>query len=286
MTGETTLVGLLGDPVSRSLSPRMQNAAFAARGLDWAYVPLRVPSARLEDAVAGLVALGFAGANVTIPHKTAVIAFCDELDEVAERAGSVNTLVVRDGRVLASSSDGPAVVGLVEAAGASALVLGAGGAAQAVATALLDADARELNVAARDPERAHALAARLKTLFPDRAVGAEEAWPPSRGADLLVNATPLREELPMAPSAGQQIVDLAYNPDGRPTALVAAASEAGCERVVDGIDVLLAQGAVSFERWTGIAAPVDVMRAALGRASEGPAEAGPSLGSLGPPYGK
>jgi shikimate dehydrogenase len=265
LSGETTLVGLLGDPVSHSLSPRMQNAAFAARGLDWAYVPLPISSARLEDAVAGLVALGFAGANVTIPHKTAVVAFCDELDEVAERAGSVNTLVVRDGRVLASSSDGPAVVGLVEAAGASALVLGAGGAAQAVATALLDADASEVTVAARDPERAHALSARLKTLFPERAVGAEEAWPPSRAADVLVNATPLREELPVAPRAGQQVVDLAYNADGRPTALVTAANEAGCERIVDGIEVLLAQGAVSFERWTGIAAPVDVMRAALGR---------------------
>lgn len=265
MTGETRLVGLLGDPVSHSLSPRMQNAAFAARGLDWAYVPLPVPPARLEGAMAGLVALGFAGANVTIPHKTAVVGFCDELDEVAERAGSVNTLVVRDGRVLASSSDGPAVVGLIEAAGASVLVLGAGGAAQAVATAILDADARELTIAARDPERAHALAARLKTLFPERAVGAEEAWPPKREADVLVNATPLREALPAAPSAGQQIVDLAYNPDGRPTALVAAARVAGCDRVVDGIEVLLAQGAVSFERWTGIPAPVDVMRAALGR---------------------
>jgi shikimate dehydrogenase len=265
LTGETRLVGLLGDPVSHSLSPRMQNAAFAARGLDWAYLPLRVPPARLEGAVAGLVALGFAGANVTIPHKTAVVAFCDDLDEVAGRAGSVNTLLVRDGRVLGSSSDGPAVVGLVEAAGASVLVLGAGGAAQAVATALLDADASELTLAARTPERAHALAARLKTLFPDRTVGAEEAWPPSREADLLVNATPLRDELPVAPKAGAQVVDLAYNPDARPTALVAAANDAGCERVVDGIEVLLTQGALSFARWTGIAAPVDVMRAALGR---------------------
>jgi shikimate dehydrogenase len=263
LSGETTLVGLLGDPVSHSLSPRMQNAAFAARGLDWAYVPLPVPAARVEEAVAGLVALGFAGANVTIPHKTAVLAFCDELDEVAERAGSVNTLLVRDGRVLGSSSDGPAVVGLVEAEGASVLVLGAGGAAQAVATALLDADARELTVAARDSERGHALAARLKTLFPERAVGAEESWAPSREADVLVNATPLRDELLVAPSAGQQVVDLAYNPDGRPTALVTAGNEAGCERVVDGLDVLLAQGSVSFEVWTGIPAPVEAMRAAV-----------------------
>jgi shikimate dehydrogenase len=263
LTAETRLVGLIGDPVSHSLSPRMQNAAFAACGLDWAYVPLPVKAERLEDAVAGLVALGYAGANVTIPHKTAAVAFCDELDEVAERAGSVNTLVIEDGRVVASSTDGQAVVGLVEVAGASILVLGAGGGAQAVATALLDAGAGELAVAARDPERAHALAARLKTLFPDRDVEAEEAWPPNRDATILVNATPVRDELPVEPAAGQQVVDLAYRNDGEPTALVSAARNAGCERVVDGLDVLVEQGAASFQRWTGTRAPVEVMSAAV-----------------------
>jgi shikimate dehydrogenase len=263
LTAESRLVGLIGDPVSHSLSPRMQNAAFAACGLDWAYVPLPVKAEQLEEAVAGLVALGYAGANVTIPHKTAAVAFCDELDEVAERAGSVNTLVIQEGRVVASSTDGQAVVGLVEAAGASILVLGAGGGAQAVATALLDAGAGELTVAARDPERAHALAARLKTLFPDREVQAEEAWPPHRDAMILVNATPVRDELAVEPVAGQQVVDLAYRSDGGPTALVAAARSAGCERVVDGLEVLVGQGAASFERWTGIPGPVEVMRAAV-----------------------
>ncbi|MGH3060917.1 MAG: shikimate dehydrogenase family protein, partial [Gaiellaceae bacterium] len=131
LSGETRLVGLIGHPVSHSLSPRMQNAAFEAAGLDWAYVPLPVEPGRLESAVEALAALGFAGANVTIPHKTAVVAFCDELEPVAERCGSVNTLLVRDGRVLGTSTDGEAVVGAVEAAGSRALVLGAGGAAQA-----------------------------------------------------------------------------------------------------------------------------------------------------------
>ena len=135
LSSETRLVGLLGDPISHSLSPRMQNAAFAARALDWAYLPLRVPPDRLERAVGALVALDFAGANVTIPHKTAVVAFCDTLDAAAERAGSVNTLVVREERVLGSTTDGEAVVGAVGAEDARALVLGAGGAAQAVATA-------------------------------------------------------------------------------------------------------------------------------------------------------
>jgi shikimate dehydrogenase len=263
LTAETRLVGLIGDPVSHSLSPRMQNAAFAARGLDWAYVPLPVPAERLEEAVQGLVALGFAGANVTIPHKTAVVGFCDELDEVAERAGSVNTLVVRDGRILASSTDGPAVVSLVEAEGAAVLLLGAGGAAQAVATSLLDAGAASLAVAARDPERAHALVARLKTLFPEREVHASEGWPSDEPATLVVNATPVRDEALVRPRAEQQVVDLAYNADGQPTVLVGAAGSAGCARIVDGLRVLVAQGAESFERWTGIPAPREVMRDAL-----------------------
>jgi shikimate dehydrogenase len=263
LTAETRLVGLIGDPVSHSLSPRMQNAAFAARGLDWAYVPLRVAAERLEDAVTGLVALDFAGANVTIPHKTAVVAFCDELDPVAERAGSVNTLIVRESRVLGSSTDGPAVVGLMDAAGASVLVLGAGGGAQAVATSLLDAGAEPLRVAARDAERAHALAARLRTLFPDRKVDAEEEWPPATSATLLVNATPIRDEVPVELEGARQVVDLAYKADGSPTALVEAAREAGCARVVDGVDVLVAQGAASFERWTQVPAPLEVMRAAV-----------------------
>ena len=264
--GATRLVGLIGDPVEQSLSPLIQNAAFAALALDWAYVPLPVAGERLEEAVSGLVALGFAGANVTIPHKTAVVSFCDELDGVAERAGSVNTLVVRYGLVLGSSTDGPAVVDLVEPAGARVLILGAGGGAQAVATALGDADAAALIVAARDAERAHALAVRLRTLFPDREISAQAGWPATAdSADLVVNGTPIRDELPVEPVAGQQIVDLAYRPDGKDTAFVAAARRAGCARVVDGLDVLLAQGAGAFERWTGLEAPSAVMSAALGR---------------------
>ncbi len=264
--GATRLVGLIGDPVEHSLSPLMQNAAFASVALDWAYVPLPVKGERLEEAVAGLEALGFAGANVTIPHKTAVVGYCDELDEVAARAGSVNTLVVRDGRVLGASTDGPAVVSLVEAEGARVLVFGAGGGAQAVATSLGDAGAESITVAARDAERAHALALRLRTLFPEREISAESDWPPAgQGATLVLNATPIRDDSLVELSPGQQVVDLAYRQDGSDTTLVAAARQAGCARIVDGLEVLLAQGAASFERWTGIEAPVPVMRAALSR---------------------
>ena len=260
VTGATRLVGLIGNPVSHSLSPRMQNAAFAARGLDWAYVPLEVEAERLEEAVRGLAALGFAGANVTTPHKRAVLAFCDQMDEAAERAGSANTLVVSDGRVAASSTDGLAVTGAVEAEGERVLLLGAGGAAQAVATALLDAGAESLLVAARRIDAGGGLAARLRTLFPGRDVAAADAWPPDAvGATLIVNATPLRHELAVAPHDGQTVVDLAYRTDGEPTALVAAARGP----VVDGLEVLVRQGAASFERWTGVPAPVEVMRAAV-----------------------
>ncbi|HEX2110434.1 MAG TPA: NAD(P)-binding domain-containing protein [Gaiellaceae bacterium] len=263
LTGATRLVGLVGNPVSRSLSPRMQNAAFAARGLDWAYVPLPVEAAALEAALTGLAALGFAGANVTVPHKTTAVAYCDELDEFAERAGSLNTIVVRDGRLAGSSTDGVAVTEAVDASGAAVLLLGAGGAAQAVATALADAGAARLVVASRRPDAAAALAARLRALFPGPAVAVDETWPPAAAADIVVNATPVWDRTLVPVQAHQRVVDLAYRSDGEPTALVAAAREAACALVVDGLEILMRQGAASFERWTGVPAPRAVMRAAL-----------------------
>jgi shikimate dehydrogenase len=257
------LVGIIGWPVSHSLSPAMHNAAFAAAGLDWAYVPLPVEPDRVEAAVRGLVALGFAGANVTIPHKTAVLRWCDELDDVARKAASVNTLVVRDGRVNGSSTDGLAVTGAVDAAGGHVLMLGAGGAAQAVAVALLDAGATRVTVAARRREGAQHLAEHLRSAVPGATVDVAEAWPPTvPEATIVVNGTPLKDELAISPLPHQQVVDLAYLPDRRETALVRAARERGCPRVVDGLEVLVRQGAASFERWTGLEAPVEVMRAA------------------------
>jgi len=260
----TRLVGIIGWPVAHSLSPVMHNAAFAALRLDWAYVPLPVEARLVGEAVRGLVALGFVGANVTIPHKTAVLDCCDELDDGARRAGSVNTLVVREGRVLGSSTDGLAVTGAVDAAGAHVLMLGAGGAAQAVAVALLDAGAARVTVAARRPAGAERLVAHLLGTFPGAAVDVAKAWPPAvPGATVVVNATPLKDELAVEPLTHQQVVDLAYLPDRRETALVRVARERGCPRVVDGLEVLVRQGAASFRRWTGLPAPVEVMRAAV-----------------------
>ena len=156
------------------------------------------------------------------------------------------------------------MTGAVDAGGEDVLMLGAGGAAQAVAAALLDAGARSLAVAARRPEAAEALAARLRGLRADVEVRAA-SWPPDAAAGIVVNATPLRDDVPLDLAGARAVVDLAYRPDGRPTALIEAARVAGCETVVDGLEVLVRQGAASFERWTGIEAPVDVMRAALTR---------------------
>jgi shikimate dehydrogenase len=232
--GATDLIGLLRDPKVGSLSPRMQNAAFAALALDVAYVPLGVAPEALEEAVRGLVALGFLGANVTTPHKRAVVALCDEVEGI--RIESVNTLVIRDGRVLGSSTDTEA---LGERRPERAAVVGAGGAATAW-IAELRARGTEVSVFAR-----------------------QGSWPPQTDmAELVVHATPVKDELLFQPQVGQTVIDLAYRAEGGVTALVAAAREAGCE-VIDGLDVLVAQGAASFERWTGVPAPVDVMRAAV-----------------------
>jgi shikimate dehydrogenase len=226
--GSTRLVALLGQPVAGSLSPRMQNAAFAARALDWAYLACEIAPEGLAAAVGGLVALGFEGANVTAPHKEAAAELCDEAEGPA-----VNTLVFREGRVLGFNPD-KAIVAGVEAE--RVCLIGAGGAAKALLSAL--------------PGEVR--------LFSRRG-----AWPPDASdADLIVNATPVRDELFVEPRAGQTVVDLAYRADRSPTALVAAAREAGCE-VVDGLEALVRQGAASFELWTGVPAPVDVMQAAV-----------------------
>jgi shikimate dehydrogenase len=220
--GETRLVGLIGDPVSGSLSPRMHNAAFAARGLDWAYVPLAVAAERLEDAIRGLSALGFGGANVTTPHKLAAARI------VGAEVPSVNTLVVRDGEVIGMSTDAAILDGLEFE---RAAILGDGGSAAAFAVAL--------------PEAGR---------FSRRG-----AWPPELdGIDLVVHATSERDGVVAEVGPGQTLVDLPY-----PATATARAAAAAGARVVDGLDVLVAQGAAAFELWTGIPAPVEVMRAAV-----------------------
>ena len=222
ISGETRLVGLLGDPVSGSRSPLMQNAAFAARGLDWTYVPFRVKAQQLEQAIRGVVALGLAGANVTTPHKLVVAKLVDA------ECPSVNTLVVHDDRVTGCTTDAAILEGLEVG---RAAILGEGGAAAAFAHALPDA--------ARFSRRGR--------------------WPPDVGdADLVVNATSEREEILVELHSRQTLIDLPY-----PRTATAQAAETAGARVIDGLDVLVAQGAAAFELWTGVPAPVDVMAAAV-----------------------
>jgi shikimate dehydrogenase len=221
--GTTTLVGIIGWPVGHSLSPRMHNAAFAALGLDWAYVPLPTPRDRLAEAVAGLVALGFAGANVTAPHKLAVARLCDT------DTPSVNTLVVRNGRVEGCSTDAAILRDLPPAERPA--VIGDGGAAVAFLEALLRA----------------------------RHFSRRSEWPPDVGdADLVVNATSATEEVLVELQPGQTLVDLPY-----PATATARAAVAAGASVVTGLEVLVAQGAASFALWTGRPAPVEAMRAAI-----------------------
>ncbi len=223
ISSETRLVALLGHPVVHSLSPRMQNAAFAARGLDWAYVALEVPQQRLAEAVRGLAAAGFAGANVTAPHKLAAAQLCDEAE-----AESVNTLVFDSGRVLGTSTDAAVLEGLTFE---GPVIVGDGGAARAFKAAMPNAQA-----------------------FSRRG-----EWPPDvEGADVVVNATPVRDEVLFELHEGQTLIDLPY-----PESATAQTARAAGATVIDGLEVLVRQGAASFEHWTGVSAPLDVMRNAV-----------------------
>jgi shikimate dehydrogenase len=251
----STLAGVLGFPVGHSRSPAMMNAAFAHTGLDWRYFHLPVPPERFAETARALPGSGYRGANVTLPHKLAAHDLADELTEAAAAIGAVNTLSFEeDGSIGGDNTDAG---GLLEALGeerpASALVLGAGGAARAAAWALREEGA-EVTVWNRSADKARRLAGELGVAQADR----------PGPADLLVNATSVGlsagdslDDLPLVETA--TVVDLVYGPD--PTPFVGWARARGA-RVVDGLEVLVRQGALSFERWTGRPAPVEIMRQA------------------------
>jgi len=219
----TRLVGLLGHPVSGSLSPKMQNAAFAACRLDWSYVAVDVGAEEFARAARALAASGYAGANVTAPHKLAAAGLAEA------EVPSVNTLVFTEGRILGFSTDTAVLKGL---RAERPVVLGDGGASIAFQAALPGA-----RVYARRGE-----------------------WPPEvSGADLVVNATSARDDVLVELGPGQILVDLPY-----PETATARAVRASGATVVGGLEVLVAQGAAAFELWTGLPAPVEVMRRAVG----------------------
>lgn len=293
ISGKTQLVGLLGWPVAHSLSPAMHNAAAAALGLDLAYVPLPVRAEDVATAVRALSALHFLGANVTVPHKQAVIPFLDELDPGARAIGAVNTIVngqwsIADGQW--STVNGQLLTGHntdwsgfladlrelgVEVAGRDCLVLGAGGSARAVAYGLASAGGR-VQVLARRPEQAQAL---VEAIGP-QVVGMQgwlNGWPLAElatavrhtTAPLIVNTTPLGmspqidrspwpDDLPIP--SGAFVYDLVYNP--ATTQLMRQAAAQDCQ-TANGLGMLLWQGAQAFRLWTGHTPDTTIMRAAL-----------------------
>jgi shikimate dehydrogenase len=287
MDARTRLVGLIGWPVSHSVSPAMHNAAFAACGLNWAYVPLPVPvepGERIGEAVRGLRALGFRGANVTVPHKQAVMPCLDTLTPAARAIGAVNTILVEeDGSLLGDNTDAPGFVADlrahgVEPGGKCVTVLGAGGSARAVVYAVAAGGAQRVLLLNRTPERAFALADEFAPLFQACEI---RVAPPESGpaaaveSDLVVNCTslgmspridgmPWDEEIPFR--RGQVVYDLVYNPEE--TRLLAKARADGATGI-GGLGMLIWQGALAFERWTGVQPSVQVMEAAARHARNG-----------------
>jgi shikimate dehydrogenase len=261
----TTYLGVCGWPVAHSRSPAMQNAGLRAAGLDWQSLALPLPPELFAETVRALPAAGFRGVNVTIPHKEAALALADRASAAAEAIGAANTLTFeRDGAIVADNTDAPALLelvrGAVDPAGRRALVLGAGGAARAAVWALVQAGA-DVEVWNRTPARAKALAS---------ALGARHTEVPG-DPEIVVNATAVGLDPNIDPfkafplkadtfEAGSCVIDMVYG-SGETQFLTAARSRGA--RVIDGLEMLLAQGAASFERWTGMMAPRMAMREAV-----------------------
>jgi shikimate dehydrogenase len=274
-------VGLIGWPVEHSISPAMHNAAFAALGLGWHYDVLPTPPGKLESTLDELKAQGYRGANVTVPHKEAVLRYLDEIDACARAIGAVNTIVAQEGRLVGHNTDAGGFLAALRAAGFEpsgrrALLLGAGGAARAVIYALAGVGCT-VAIYNRTPSRAFELVRHMGEI----GVGTPAAWLPSLevlsepelgGFDLLVNATPLGMWSHTGAAATQSawpgalpfpsrwtVFDLVYNP--AETRLLAQARAAGAT-AIGGLGMLVHQGALAFELWTGYAPPLDVMHAA------------------------
>jgi shikimate dehydrogenase len=263
---KTRLCGIIGNPVEHSLSPAMHNAAFEHLGLNFAYLAFRVTD--VEGAVRAVRALDIRGLSVTVPHKVAVIPFLDEIDPVAKAIGAVNTLVNDGGRLKGCNTDWTGFVRSLEthvpATGRRVALLGAGGAARAIAFGLREKGATlTILNRAEEIDMARALAAEIGCPYGD--LGRIDAV---TGADIVVNATsvgmaPLLDRTPVDPAClrpEQVVVDIVYNP--METRFLREAKARGC-RTVPGYEMLLLQGVTQFELWTGKAAPVELMRSIL-----------------------
>lgn len=277
VSGTTTLVGIIGDPVGHSLSPLMHNAAFRSLGMDWLYVPLPVKRQNVSEALKGLFALGFRGANVTVPHKETAMPFLHELSDDAARIAAVNTVVIQpDGRLVGDNTDWRGFLNDLQdarfdPAGCEALILGSGGSARAVGYGLARSGAR-ITISSRNSSATEILAHDLARLFPVHApVARSMDWlaVPGVKVDLIVNTTPLGmspnsqaspwpEELNLP--ACKLVYDLVYNPPV--TRLMELARNQGVE-TLNGLGMLVHQAAIAFEIWTGATAPIEIMKQAV-----------------------
>lgn len=276
---DTRLTGILGHPVRHTLSPIIHNTAFRAQGINCCYVALDVPSSRLPEAVRGLASLGFLGANVTIPHKQAVLSLLDGLSDEVQAVGAANTIVCRNGQLFGYNTDVSGFLTPLEGkplAGKRMTILGAGGAARAAAYGLLKAFApSRICLAARRVSQAEALA---RDLAPYDFSGAlvpvqiDRARDHVRTSDLIVNATPvgMHPQVASSPwphvddfSPGQLVYDMVYRP--RDTRLLRQARGHGAE-TLEGVSMLINQAAAAFVQWTGMPMPMGPVEAALAEA--------------------
>jgi len=277
ISGKTMIYGIFGHPVEHTFSPGMHNSAFKKIGMDACYVPFAVPPGNLEDAVRAVVPLGLRGLNVTVPHKEQVIAFLDELSEEARLIGAVNTIEIRKGRLIGHNTDGRGFLrslrerGGLEPKGKKFLFIGSGGAARAVSFSLALAGAAQIVFRDIDIRKASLLAndIRDKTGVKSMAIGQVALPENAADADCLINASPLglrrTDPLPMPAALVERkhlVCDLVYNPPE--TAFLKTAKKRGAKRL-SGLGMLLYQGVIAFEIWTGKRAPVPVMKNALAR---------------------
>lgn len=285
ISGKTKVIGIFGYPVEHSFSPAMHNAAFAQLGLDYVYVPFPVEPELLGKAVDGIRALGLTGVNVTIPHKSAVMEFLDELSSEARLIGAVNTIVNREGFLTGYNTDAAGFVrSLQEDAGVTPdgsrlLVLGAGGAARAVSVQLALAGAAEICFSSPYPQEIKGLreviTGNTGTSVREARWERQEIAEALQNANLVINATPLgmhpdTGEMPPveieAIPAGTVVCDLIYNPSE--TMLLQEARKRGLS-TLNGMGMLLYQGAIAFRLWTGSEPPLSIMRQTLERVVAG-----------------
>jgi shikimate dehydrogenase len=275
ISGKTKVCGVIGDPIEHTMSPVMHNAAFSELGLDYVYLAFRVRAEGLAQAIEGMRALNIRGLNVTIPHKVAVIPFLDELDPLAEKIGAVNTIVSDAGLLRGYNTDATGFLKALkdkgfEPGGKRVAVLGAGGAARAVSFILAESGANLVILNRRQElDWAEALARQISHTFKKEVKALESDAANLKAAlesaDIVVNATsvgmsPHSDESPVPAKLlrpGMVVFDIVYNP--LKTRLATEAARAGAETVM-GLDMLVGQGALSFEMWTGKKAPVELMK--------------------------